>query len=164
VTAALLVRTQDHTKIVDDKLGDALDVIGVNEYIGWYEGAPADADTTQWQIAFSKPLIMSEFGGDARAGLHGPATQRWTEEYQASIFEHQFRMLERIPQLRGLSPWVLVDFRSPMRQLPGVQDGFNRKGLVSNDGQKKQAFFIVQKIYKGQTLERSVAPQAIASR
>jgi beta-glucuronidase len=73
-------------------------------------------------------------------------------------------MLERIPQLRGLSPWVLVDFRSPMRQLPGVQDGFNRKGLVSNDGQKKQAFFVVQKIYKGQTLERSVDPQAVASR
>jgi len=164
VTAALLVRTQDHTKIVDDKLGDALDVIGANEYIGWYEGEPADADHTQWQIAFSKPLIISEFGGDARAGLHGPATQRWTEEYQASIFEHQFSMLARMPQLRGLSPWVLVDFRSPMRQLPDVQDGFNRKGLISNEGQKKQAFFILQRFYKSHTLERSVAPQAMASK
>jgi beta-glucuronidase len=161
VTAALLVRTQGHTKIVDDKLGEALDVIGANEYIGWYEGEPADADTTTWQIAFSKPLIISEFGGDARAGLHGPATERWTEEYQASIFEHQLRMLARIPQLRGLSPWVLVDFRSPMRQLPGVQDGFNRKGLISNEGQKKQAFFVLQKAYKNHTLEESVTPKTM---
>jgi beta-glucuronidase len=157
VTAALLVRTQDHTKIVDDKLGDALDVIGANEYIGWYEGEPADAEITQWQVAFSKPLIISEFGGDARAGLHGPATERWTEEYQASIFEHQLPMLERIPQLRGLSPWVLVDFRSPMRQLPGIQDGFNRKGLISNEGQKKQAFFVLQKAYTTHMLDRSFA-------
>jgi beta-glucuronidase len=161
ITAALLVRTQGHTKIVDDKLGEALDVIGANEYIGWYEGEPADADTTTWQIAFSKPLIISEFGGDARAGLHGPATERWTEEYQASIFEHQLRMLARIPQLRGLSPWVLVDFRSPMRQLPGVQDGFNRKGLISNEGQKKQAFFVLQKAYKNHTLEESVTPKTM---
>lgn len=164
VTAALLVRTQGHTKIVDDKLGDALDVIGANEYIGWYEGEPADADSTQWQIAFSKPLIISEFGGDARAGLHGPATERWTEEYQASIFEHQLPMLERIPQLRGLSPWVLVDFRSPMRQLPAVQDGFNRKGLISNEGQKKQAFFVLQKAYANHTLDRGLALGAVGSK
>lgn len=164
VTAALLVRTQGHTKIVDDKLGEALDVIGANEYIGWYEGEPADADATAWQIAFSKPLIISEFGGDARAGLHGPSNERWTEEYQASIFEHQLRMLARIPQLRGLSPWVLVDFRSPMRQLPGVQDGFNRKGLISNEGQKKQAFFVLQKAYKTHSLEQNLTPQIVDQR
>ena len=41
-----------------------------------------------------------------------------------------------------------MDFRSPMRQLPGIQDGFNRKGLVSNTGEKKQAFFLLQKTYK----------------
>ena len=35
-----------------------------------------------------------------------------------------------------------------MRQLPGVQDGFNRKGLISNDGEKKEAFFVLQKTYK----------------
>jgi beta-glucuronidase len=155
VTAALLVRTAGHDKYVDDPLGEALDVVGANEYIGWYEQQPQDADQTMWHISYTKPLIMSEFGGDARAGLHGPETQRWTEEYQASIFRHQLVMLNHIPQLRGMSPWVLMDFRSPVRQLPGVQDLFNRKGLISNDGKKKQAFFVLQKAYKDQTVGRA---------
>ncbi len=73
-------------------------------------------------------------------------------------------MLERIPQLRGLSPWVLVDFRSPMRQLPAVQDGFNRKGLISNEGQKKQAFFVLQKAYANHTLDRGLALGAVGSK
>ena len=42
VTAALLIRTEGNTKIVDDPLGKALDVIGTNEYIGWYEKTPED--------------------------------------------------------------------------------------------------------------------------
>ena len=147
VTAALLVRAEGNTKIVDDPLGDALDVLGTNEYIGWYEHTAADADHTQWEIRFQKPLIMSEFGGGAKAGLHGDLATRWTEEFQANIYEHQFVMLNQIPQLRGLSPWLLMDFRSPLRLLPGVQDFYNRKGLVSEDGRKKKAFFVLQKAY-----------------
>lgn len=148
VTAALLVRSEGHIKYVDDSLGEALDVIGANEYIGWYEQNPEGADTTEWKIAYDKPLIISEFGGGAKAGLHGPATERWTEEYQENIFQHQLPMLNRIPQLRGMSPWILMDFRSPRRQLAGIQDGFNRKGLISDQGEKKKAFFFLQKAYK----------------
>lgn len=155
VTAALLVRTTGHDKYVDDPLGEALDVVGANEYIGWYEQGPEGADATNWHISYNKPMIMSEFGGDAKAGLHGPATQRWTEEYQASIYQHQLPMLNRITQLRGMSPWILMDFRSPMRQLPGIQDGFNRKGLISDQGQKKQAFFILQKAYQNKTIGKA---------
>jgi beta-glucuronidase len=148
ITAALLVRSEGDTKIVDDPLGAALDVIGVNEYVGWYERTPQDADKITWQIAYKKPLVVSEFGGGAKAGLHGPAEQRWTEEYQANLFTHQFVMLNKIDQLRGMTPWVLMDFRSPMRQLPGVQDYFNRKGLISDQGKKKQAFYVLQKAYR----------------
>ena len=148
ITAALLVRAEGHTKIIDDSLGDALDVIGFNEYIGWYEGRPESADITQWRVAFEKPLIVSEFGGGAKAGLHGSLDRRWSEEYQADIYRHQIGMLNRIPQLRGMSPWVLMDFRSPNRPLVGIQDEFNRKGLISDQGQKKQAFFVLQKAYK----------------
>ncbi len=147
VTAALLVRGEGNTKIVDDPLGNALDVIGANEYIGWYEKTAADADQTHWDIRYEKPLIMSEWGGGAKAGLHGDASTRWTEEFQASIYEHQLRMLNQIPQLRGMSPWVLMDFRSPMRELPGIQDFYNRKGVFSEDGKKKKAFFVLQKAY-----------------
>lgn len=148
ITAALLLHADGHTKIVDDPLGKALDVIGVNEYIGWYEQRPETADITNWNISYDKPLIVSEFGGDAKAGLHGDENQRWTEEYQANIYNHQLPMLNRIPHLRGMSPWLLMDFRSPNRPLPGIQDEFNRKGLISEQGQKKKAFYVLQKAYK----------------
>jgi beta-glucuronidase len=155
ITAALLVRSEGDTKIVDDSLGQALDVIGVNEYIGWYEKNPEVADRTQWRIDYQKPLIVSEFGGDAKAGLHGGDKDRWTEEYQANIYRHQLGMLNRIAPLRGMSPWILMDFRSPRRPLAGIQDEFNRKGLISDQGQKKQAFAILQKAYKDKTVGRS---------
>jgi beta-glucuronidase len=57
-------------------------------------------------------------------------------------------MLKRIPFLRGTSPWILMDFRSPRRTLPGIQDYFNRKGLISERGQKKEAFFVLQQFYE----------------
>jgi beta-glucuronidase len=152
ITAALLVRAEGHTKIVDDPLGKALDVIGCNEYIGWYEGQPESADVTEWRVDYQKPLIVSEFGGGAKAGLHGGDNDRWSEEYQANIYRHQLGMFNRIPQLRGMSPWILMDFRSPNRVLAGIQDEFNRKGLISEQGQKKLAFFILQKAYKENTV------------
>ncbi|NYF78221.1 glycoside hydrolase family 2 protein [Granulicella arctica] len=155
VTAALLVHGEGNTKIVDDPLGKALDVIGTNEYIGWYERTPEDAAKTTWNIAYDKPLIMSEWGGGAKAGLHGPDTQRWTEEYQADIYRNQLIMLNKIPQLRGTTPWVLMDFRSPVRLLPGIQDNYNRKGIIAPDGEKKKAFFVLQKAYQDKTLGKA---------
>ena len=156
ITAALLVHTESNggrfTKVVDDPLGASLDVLGTNEYIGWYEQHPETADVTDWKIAYDKPLIMSEFGADAKAGLHGGPNDRWTEEYQANVFRHQLGMLNRIGQLRGMSPWILMDFRSPRRPLTGIQDGFNRKGLISDQGVKKQAFFVLQKAYTEKTV------------
>ena len=151
VTAALLVHNaegQPHSKVIDDPLGKSLDVIGFNEYIGWYEGPPELADETTWTVAYNKPLIVSEFGGGAKAGLHGSASTRWTEEYESAIYTHQIGMLNKIPQLRGMSPWVLMDFRSPSRMLPGIQDDFNRKGLISDQGQKKLAFATLQHAYQ----------------
>jgi beta-glucuronidase len=154
VTAALLVTTSPkspegiQTKVIDDPLGEYLDVLGCNEYIGWYEGTPDLAQRTRWASKYNKPLIMSEFGGDAKFGLHGAPEQRWTEEYQESIYREQIAMLKQIPFLRGISPWILMDFRSPRRTLPEVQDFYNRKGLVSNEGRKKKAFFVLQEYYK----------------
>jgi beta-glucuronidase len=134
ITAALLVCAEGHTKIIDDPFGKALDVIGFNEYIGSYEQHPETADITDWRVDYQKPPIVSEFGGDAKAGLHGGENDRWTEEYQANIYRHQFGMLNRIPQLRDMSPWILMDFRSPSRPLTRIQDEFNRKGLISDQG------------------------------
>ena len=130
-----------------DPLGAYLDVLGNNEYIGWYDGPIEKADRIVWRSAFDKPLVMSEFGGDARKGLHGPPNMIWTEEYQESLYRHQLAMLERIPFLSGMSPWILKDFRSPRRPLPGIQDYFNRKGLISEKGERKKAFEVLRRFY-----------------
>ena len=54
-----------------------------------------------------------------------------------------------------MSPWLLMDFRSPNRPLVGIQDEFNRKGLISDQGQKKLAFSVLQKAYKGKTIGKA---------
>jgi beta-glucuronidase len=133
---------------ITDPIADDLDVLGNNEYIGWYVHQPADADNVDWFSKYDKPLIMSEFGGDARFGFHADVLTRWSEEYQENLYQHQIAMLKRIPFLRGITPWVLKDFRSPRRTLPGIEDYFNRKGLVTEHGEKKKAFFVLQKFYQ----------------
>lgn len=133
--------------MLTDPLGQYLDVLGYNEYIGWYMGKPDDAPDFIWTDPSGKPVIMSEFGGGAKAGLHGGINERWTEEYQAHLFTEQFKMLDKIPFLQGTTPWVLMDLRSPTRQLPGIQDGYNRKGLVSDKGVKKEAYGVVKAHY-----------------
>ena len=122
--------------------------------MGWYTGKPEDCDTLQWTLP-NKPFIMSEFGAEAKAGNHGATNQRWTEEQQAYVFQHQLIMLAKIPQLRGTTPWILTDFRSPGRNIPKLQDGYNRKGLISEDGKKKLAFFTMQKAYQDHTAGRA---------
>jgi beta-glucuronidase len=137
-----------NTQLVDDPLGQYLDVLGCNEYIGWYDGPPEKADRLTWKVTLNKPLIISEFGADALFGLHGDKGVRWTEEYQKDLYEHQIAMLRKIPSLRGMSPWILTDFRSPRRPLPRIQDFYNRKGLISHRGERKQAFFVLQSFYR----------------
>jgi beta-glucuronidase len=137
-----------NTQVVDDPLGEYLDVLGCNEYVGWYDGPPEKADRLTWKVIQNKPLVISEFGGDALYGLHGDKQTRWTEEYQKDIYDHQLTMLRKIASLRGMTPWILTDFRSPRRPLPHIQDFYNRKGLISNRGDRKQAFFVLQRFYR----------------
>ncbi len=137
-----------NTQLIDDPLGEYLDVLGCNEYVGWYDGLPEKADRLQWKITYNKPLIISEFGGDALFGYHGDAGVRWTEEYQKNLYEHQLGMLKKIPSLRGMTPWILTDFRSPRRPLPHIQDFYNRKGLISSRGERKEAFYTLQNFYR----------------
>ena len=135
---------------VRDPMSDYVDVISFNQYVGWYDGRNEKIDRVSWSIDYNKPTIISEFGGDAVAGNHGDASQIWTEEYQAEIYRKTLRMIdERMkPSLSGMSPWILKDFRSPRRLLPQTQDGFNRKGLISDKGQRKEAFYVLQNWYK----------------
>ncbi len=150
LTAALELhyRLEDGVLSIDDPFGRDLDVIAINEYLGWYGGTPQRADSVRWESVYDKPLIVSEFGAGALQGYHADARTRWSEEYQASVYRHQVAMLRRIPFLRGVTPWILADFRSPRRPLPGIQDFWNRKGLLSERGIRKQAFFVLQQYYR----------------
>ena len=133
---------------LQDNMHEFVDVVSFNQYIGWYRDVD-DAPKMTWEIPYEKPVIVSEFGGGARAGLHGDKGERWTEEFQENLYIQNTAMLDRIDGLSGTTPWILKDFRSPRRVLPGVQDYYNRKGLVSDDGRKKKAFYVMKAWYEG---------------
>ena len=148
ISAALETHNKDGVNIVDDKMGEYLDIVAFNQYTGWYGGSLENAPNAKWDIKYNKPVVISEFGGGALQGLHGTIDERWTEEYQEYLYEQNFKMIEKIPNISGISPWILADFKSPKRLLPNIQDGWNRKGLISNNGMKKKAFYTLQKFYK----------------
>lgn len=152
ITAAFdLVRFDRETQtfVMDDPFVKELDVVAVNKYMGWYHPWPVSPDKAIWDVAKGQPLIISEFGGEALYGKTGDAdvVSSWSEDYQATLYNDNLEMFKHIPNLRGTSPWVLFDFRSPFRFHPTNQDGWNRKGLVSDQGYRKKAWFIMKEYY-----------------
>lgn len=160
---AKYARTQDNSRLISmamevtkspnnvntlhDNMNEYVDIVSFNQYLGWYRGTNESCKDMQWVIPYNKPVIISEFGGEALQGLHGDKTQRWNEEYQEELYVQNTQMFNRIEGLAGVSPWILVDFRSPRRQLPNIQDFFNRKGLISDQGIKKKAFYVMKDWY-----------------
>ena len=132
---------------LQDNMSQYVDVVSFNQYIGWYRDVN-DAPKMVWEIPYDKPVIISEFGGGAKAGYHGAKNQRWTEEFQENLYRENLNMIDKIEGLAGTSPWILKDFRSPRRVLNGIQDYYNMKGLVSDKGEKKMAFKVLQEWYK----------------
>ena len=157
VSAALLVDRTDQgghpVMTLADPLADALDVMAINTYNGWYtQDRLTDLPASEWRVPVDKPLVFSEFGADARAGFHDPANkQKFSEEFQADYYRATLGMADKLPTLRGISPWILKDFRSPRRQNPDFQQGWNRKGLISETGQRKQAFDVLATYYAGKS-------------
>ena len=132
---------------VNDPLTEIADLISFNQYVGWYDGMPEKCDEVTWTFDIRKPVIVTEFGGGALYGRHGAVDQRFTEEYQEYLYIKNIAMLDRMPGLAGASPWILKDFRSPKRMLGGIQDDYNRKGLLSEKGERKKAFYVMQSWY-----------------
>jgi beta-glucuronidase len=155
---------------ITDPLGEIVDVLGYNEYFGWYMSGPLTQgmraqglDVSEDQVRdmmlkemeqfvittpFNKPLVISEFGAGAKQGMRGGELDIWTEDYQARVYRQQIKMLANSPALRGMSPWVLKDFRAPYRLNTAAQDYWNRKGLVSETGVEKQAFKVMSDYYR----------------
>ncbi|MBP5515063.1 MAG: beta galactosidase jelly roll domain-containing protein [Bacteroidaceae bacterium] len=142
-------RQQDKFVMKDDFYHN-LDVVGINKYMGWYEGWPKAPKDIRWDVCSDKPLLISEFGGEAKYGIHdnGDVAGSWSEEFQARIYQMNLEMFANIPNLVGICPWILFDFRSPTRLHQTFQEGFNRKGLVGDKGERKQAWHIIHNYYK----------------
>lgn len=145
VSAACLV-DQVNNKIAD-RLTTYLDVIGINEYYGWYN---PDFERLPQMLNNSnpdKPVIITEFGADALPELHGSETEKGNEEYQEWVYKRQTETLEKIPYVQGMTPWIMYDFRCP-RRTAAIQKYYNRKGLLSPDKTyRKKAFYVLQNFY-----------------
>ena len=133
---------------LNDNMNKFVDVVSFNQYVGWYRDVN-DAPKMTWEIPYNKPVIISEFGGGAKYGYHGAKNQRWTEEFQENLYRENLAMIDKIEGLAGTTPWILKDFRSPRRVLTGIQDYYNMKGVVSDRGEKKKAFFVLKQWYEG---------------
>lgn len=146
VSAACLVDSEKNE--ISDRLIAYLDIIGINEYCGWYtpdfEKLPQLLENSNPQ----KPVIITEFGADALPEHHGTVTDKGTEECQAYVYERQVETLRRISYIKGMTPWLLYDFRCP-RRTSHIQNYYNRKGLFSPDKKyRKQAFYVLQRFYR----------------
>jgi len=151
ISAALQVynlKDNPDVYIMDDPLGEFLDVVSFNEYIGWYEGKPEKLTNIKWQFKYDKPILISETGAGALQGFYADSLTVWSEEYQEYFFKMQINMIKKLNQVKGFTPWILVDFRSPRRQHPVYQNFWNRKGLISSSGIKKKAFYILKNFYQ----------------
>jgi len=149
---------------IKDPLAEHLDIIAYNEYFGWYytsfivDQLGVEESTLRKlmfelmpsikiESQYKKPIHLSEFGAGAKRNFKADGGI-WSEEYQEDVYRHQLEMIQNNDQIQGLSPWILKDFRSMMRPLAGVQDFYNRKGLVDEDGKKKKAFKVLQQFYQ----------------
>jgi beta-glucuronidase len=135
---------------VEDPLADKLDILAINTYMGWYGDNPlSDIPLTHWNNKHNKPLVLSEFGADAMANFHDPILKRkYSEEFQADFYSKTLEMADGIDFLAGVSPWILKDFQTPRREHPVYQNGWNRKGVLSETGERKLSFYVLSDYYR----------------
>jgi len=147
VSAACLVDLHD-LKIAD-RLASVIDVIGINEYFGWYFPNYEDLIKIGQNSSPDRPVVISETGADAvKQDMGGPASGRFSEDFMTDVYRKQIEILRQLDYVKGISPWVLYDFRAERRQNIW-QKGWNRKGLIAQDKTtKKEAFHIMQAFYK----------------
>ncbi|ADZ71620.1 glycoside hydrolase family 2 protein [Polymorphum gilvum] len=132
---------------IEDRLAEHIDVIGINEYYGWYEENFEDLAEIGRNSDPGKPVVISETGADGAIGDGGPRRGLFSEDYMTKVYERQIETLRPLSYVKGMSPWILYDFRVERRQNV-FQGGFNRKGLIAADkATKKTAFAVLANYY-----------------
>jgi beta-glucuronidase len=121
------------------------DVICLNRYWGWYVmgGQLPQAFATMeqeldrtWET-FGRPIIMTEFGADTMAGMHGHPAVMWTEEYQAEYIRGHLEVAARKDFVAGMQVWNFADFAA-VQSIMRV-GGLNMKGIFTRSRQPKLA-------------------------
>ena len=139
-----------NNNIYKNNLNDAmvkyLDIISFNQLLEQNSDINS-LDKMKFDISYNKPIIISGLGVEAKFGYHGTLSQIWTEEFQDNYYNNYFEFLETIEGLVGVSPYILKDFRSPKGVLNSIHNFYNRKGLVSDKGEKKKAFYTLRNWY-----------------
>lgn len=136
---------------INSKLNDIPDILGYNQYFGWYVQTVEQIDKWLDDFHAKKPnikLCISEYGAEANTALHSatPVQGDYTEEYQAYYHEHYVKALSERDWLWGSYVWNMFDFGSAMRNEGGVR-GRNNKGLVTFDRKIKKDSFYVYKAH-----------------
>ncbi len=156
-------RTLDRTRpftltamsATDPSWADLSDVLCINRYNGWYNH-PGDAAAAQYLLEpdldalharTGKPIMVTEFGGDALAGVHADPPEMWSEEYQAALLTHVLDACASRPFVVGTQFWVLCDLKTA--QATGRAGGMNNKGVFTRDRRPKMAAHALRKRWMG---------------
>lgn len=147
ISAACLVDTVNLR--IADRLESHLDVIGFNEYYGWYDPDYEKLTEILNGSKPEKPVIISEFGADGYQIKNKTGKNvRGSEQEQEEIYKKQVAMFGKTEYIQGTAPWILYDYRTPKR-LGAYQNGYNIKGLVTADRiREKPAFEVMKKFYE----------------
>ena len=129
------------------------DVVCMNRYWGWYVlGGQLDKALVSLEQELDRvynmwhrPILMTEFGADTMAGMHGHPDVMWTEEYQASYMRGHLEVAARKPYVAGMQLWNFADFaavQSTMRV-----GGLNMKGVFTRTRQPKMAAHVLREFW-----------------
>jgi beta-glucuronidase len=122
------------------------DIICTNSYNGWYVW-PGNLDEVVVKLEQEitalrarhgdKPIVYTEFGADAVAGIHAHPPEMWSEDYQADLIEAYWRTLRRHPYVVGTHPWAFADFKTAQSIMR--VGSLNQKGVFTRDRRPKLA-------------------------
>ena len=177
------VRRLDSTRLVSyaslygaiGPLAGMVDIIGVNEYWGWYDRIYGSKGPTPDQRALQtpetvtiekidlrkfeqkldelkrvarKPMLITEFGADSIPGYLSQSHEFWSEDYHAQLLRETFAVIEKHPEICGTFPFGFSDYRDPSKFVNGYWDYMNYKGLVSYERRPKLPFHALKAIYR----------------
>lgn len=129
-----------------------IDLLGVNEYFGWYSGTTEELPAYLDAMRACHPdqaIMITEFG--AEANRSGPVEEKGTYQFQSAWTGAHLGVFASKPWLSGVSYWALNEFKVR----PGWAGGnplpdppMHRKGLISFEGRPKPAYLVVQRAYQ----------------